>query len=479
MAKIKNPVTLSSAFKISTSTLDSLGVVDVMLDTDTQLFIDPLLLNDSQHAEMHDNASNAYKSRFEMIIKLLSKSNEKNDVPWRNAARLFKFSEISNTCLGYGASVKGSGFGTDLVSTTLDTAYQIVSLGIDDIDMFMVLALFEEGIGPDRISDMTTNIILDDLIAFTHRINSTLKLPTKDFKVAGATHNLIVNPCSGEGLILVPNDIVRDLPVAADWSDIGRVARENEELRERLNDQVGGIWARMTKAQKRTAKESALKSKEAFESVMELIKRAAPEPYDFDSDKNGEMFWTRLLESVASTYPHDLSRFANKKLTLDDVDALVEEILNQFLDLVENKGLWKELWCEENKPRKEKAAQRLLFAVAYSYCKANNLDLSPEADSGNGPVDFKLSQGFDSKVVVEIKLSTNPNVVHGYEKQLEIYKKADDTERGYFLLIDVGNLGKKYATVQRLRDEAIQDGRSASKIVYVDGNQKESASKRT
>ncbi|MEF1192101.1 hypothetical protein QTO04_22925, partial [Vibrio parahaemolyticus] len=93
--------------------------------------------------------------------------------------------------------------------------------------------------------------------------------------------------------------------------------------------------------------------------------------------------------------------------------------------------------------------------------------------------DFKLSQGFDSKVVVEIKLSTNPNVVHGYEKQLEIYKKADDTERGYFLLIDVGNLGKKYATVQRLRDEAIQDGRSASKIVYVDGNQKESASKRT
>ncbi|TOH25542.1 hypothetical protein CGI85_23730, partial [Vibrio parahaemolyticus] len=98
----------------------------------------------------HDSAAHAYKKRFETIIKLLSKSSEKNDVPWRNAARLFKFSEISNTCLGYGASVKGSGFGTDLVSTTLDTAYQIVSLGIDDIDMFMVLALFEEGIGPDR-----------------------------------------------------------------------------------------------------------------------------------------------------------------------------------------------------------------------------------------------------------------------------------------------------------------------------------------
>ncbi|TOH21632.1 hypothetical protein CGI85_25560, partial [Vibrio parahaemolyticus] len=65
MAKIKNPVTLSSAYKISTSTLESLGVVDVMLDTDTQLFIDPLLLNDSKHPEMHDSAAHAYKKRFE------------------------------------------------------------------------------------------------------------------------------------------------------------------------------------------------------------------------------------------------------------------------------------------------------------------------------------------------------------------------------------------------------------------------------
>ena len=92
--------------------------------------------------------------------------------------------------------------------------------------------------------------------------------------------------------------------------------------------------------------------------------------------------------------------------------------------MVENKGLWKELWDENGKPRKEKASQRLFFAVAYSYCKANNIDLTPEADSGNGPVDFKLSQGFDSKLVVEVKLSTNGRLVHGYEKQLEIYKKA-------------------------------------------------------
>jgi len=33
-----------------------------------------------------------------------------------------------------------------------------------------------------------------------------------------------------------------------------------------------------------------------------------------------------------------------------------------------------------------------------SYCQANNLDLSPESDAGRGPVDFKISQGFNDKI---------------------------------------------------------------------------------
>lgn len=476
MAKIKSPTSLSTAFNIDPKQLDVLGVVDVQLDVDTRLFIDPLLLFQSSHIEMSRQATVAYESRFGEIIKLLSKSKTKNDVCWKAAKKKFNFSEVSNTCLGYGASVRGSGFGPELVEATLDTAKEIIDLGIDDVDMFMALALFEDGIGPDRISDMTTNIIIDALVAFTSRVNRTLNLPTKQFKIKNQSYELVESPITGEGILLVPCDVVRALPFAADWSDIGRVARENEELREQLNQKIGGIWTSMTRKEKDQAKIAALQSKASFETLLELVQSAAPEPYDFHTDKEGEIFWRKLLTSIALNHPKDLSKFSNKKLTLDDVDAIVLEILEQFQDLIENKGLWKELWAEDGKPRKEKAAQRLLFAVAYSYCKANDLDLSPEADSGNGPVDFKLSQGFGSKVVVEIKLSTNGSVVHGYEKQLEIYKKADDTERGYFLLIDVGSIGKKYAKVQQLRDQHLQDIGVASKIIYVDGHQKASAS---
>lgn len=479
MGKIKNPATISSEFGIDVDVLDKLGVVNVLLNTDTLVFIDPLLLEDSSHKEISEGAYQSYRERFEKIIKLLSVSKAIDDVPWRNAKKLFRFSEISWTCLGYGTTVKGSGFGKDLISNTLDTAYQIVALGVDDIDLFMALALFEEGIGPDRISDMTTNIILSDLISFSDRVNQTLKIPTKQFKVGTNNYNLIVNPYSDQPLIFVPNDIVRDLPIASDWSDISRVVRENEELRERVNDHVGEIWATMTKKQKLRLKKSALRSKEAFQQVMDMIREVEPKPYDFKSDRNGESFWIELLNQIPRDYPYDLSNYASRKLNADEVVEVVNKILDQFQDLIENKGLWKELWDENGKPRKEKASQRLFFAVAYSYCKANNIDLTPEADSGNGPVDFKLSQGFDSKLVVEIKLSTNGSLVHGYEKQLEIYKKADDTDLGVFLIIDVGGLGKKYGVVQKMRNDFIKEHGKASDIWYVDGNEKASASKRT
>lgn len=479
MGKIKNPATISSEFCIDVAVLDKLGVVNVLLNTDTLVFIDPLLLEDSTHKEISIGAYQSYRERFEKIIKLLFASKAVDDVPWRNAKRLFRFSEISWTCLGYGTTIKGSGFGKDLISNTIDTASQIVALGVDDIDLFMALALFEEGIGPDRISDMTTNIILPDLISFSDRVNKTLKIPTKKFKVGTNNYNLVVNPYSDQPLIFVPNDIVRDLPIASDWSDISRVVRENEELRERVNNHVGEIWATMTKKEKQRLKKAALRSKESFQQVMDMIREVEPKPYDFKNDRNGESFWTELLNQIPRDYPYDLSNYADRKLSADEVVEVVNKILSQFQDLIEHKGLWKELWEENGKPRKEKASQRLFFAVAYSYCKANNIDLTPEADSGNGPVDFKLSQGFDSKLVVEVKLSTNGSLVHGYEKQLEIYKKADDTDLGIFLIIDVGGIGTKYDAVQKKRNDFIKEHGKASEIWYVDGNQKASASKRS
>ena len=68
--------------------------------------------------------------------------------------------------------------------------------------------------------------------------------------------------------------------------------------------------------------------------------------------------------------------------------------------------------------------------------------------------------------------------MHGYTKQLETYKKAEDTQEGIYLVIDVGSIGKKYNDIQKLQREASEAGQKFSKIYLVDGNRKASASKR-
>ncbi|WP_284892750.1 hypothetical protein [Cobetia amphilecti] len=478
MPKLKNPATVSSEFGIDISTLQTLGVLDVLLGADTPLFIDPLLLSSSAHPEINSGAVSSYEQRFERIIKLLSKSKKENDVAWKAAKKLFSFSEVGWTCLGYSSGKYGSGFGKELSDKTLDVASQIISLGVDDIDMFMALAIFEEGIGPDRISDMTTNIILHDLITFSMRINESLKIPTKTYIVDGVNYDLVENPYTEEPLIFVPNDIVRNLPIATDWSEVQAAIKENEELRDRVSGKVGELWTNVTREKKKRLKDSALSSKKSFKDLLDMLHDIPVSSYDIALDRDGNFFWKKILKDISSEYPLSLSKYSNKNLSAAEVVSVVDIIIERFQDLVENKGLWKELWESESKPRKEKASQMLFYAIAYSYCQANDLDLIPEAESGNGPVDFKISQGFEKKVLVEIKLSNNGRLVHGYEKQLEIYKKAEDTDYGVFLIIDVGGLGDKYNRVQLARDKFMEEHGKASVVRLVDGNKKESASKR-
>lgn len=64
-----------------------------------------------------------------------------------------------------------------MTGSVIQTAKEIVELGVEDPDLFVAMALFEEGFGPDRISDMTTNVILGDLLRFNARILDGLPVP--------------------------------------------------------------------------------------------------------------------------------------------------------------------------------------------------------------------------------------------------------------------------------------------------------------
>ncbi|WP_457662836.1 hypothetical protein [Sinorhizobium medicae] len=109
------------------------------------------------------------------------------------------------------------------------------------------------------------------------------------------------------------------------------------------------------------------------------------------------------------------------------------------------------------------------------FCKANNIDISPETHSGGGPVDFKFSKGYSNRLVVEIKLSKG-TVVHGYKSQLEVYKTAANTDAGLFLVVDVGGMGRKLSDIKKHQQLSREAGHTVSDIVVVDGKRKRSAS---
>jgi hypothetical protein len=97
-------------------------------------------------------------------------------------------------------------------------------------------------------------------------------------------------------------------------------------------------------------------------------------------------------------------------------------------------------------------------------------------NAGGGPVDFKFSKGHSSRVVVELKMSSG-RVVSGYQKQLEIYKKASATEAGEFVIVQTGPLGSKLREVMKMHDARVAASRPASAVHLIDARRRPSASK--
>ena len=346
MAKIKNPITLSSYYKIDKSKLDSLNIFDPTLAFDTKLAIDPLLLSKCSHPEISKEAVQQYKKHFELIIKFLINSNNIDDIAWRTARKLLEFHEIRGTCLGYGdGSIGGSGFGPSLTDRVLRLAKEIVDLGVLDPDLFPAMALFEEDIGPDRISDMTTNVIIKSLIKLNERVLKKFKLAGERFEINGTTGYLLKNPfqIKRTPIILVPKDTLSELPIAGDWESISYVASQNQALRNRVNEHIGHIWAVKAKRDKLELKKQVLYSKEAFDTLLDTIHKTPPNSYNVTSDKKGLVRWAHIAPKIANRYTLNLQEFKHPNKPAD-VYQLVLKIVEQFKHIIENHGLNKELY---------------------------------------------------------------------------------------------------------------------------------------
>lgn len=455
---------------------------DLILDTDTPLFVDPFLIfqdNGVGWAGAHEQLI----GHFDRCFKLIAEGScNPVSLQYKKALALLTFPEPREFCLGYTESgTQGSGGGEKLARLMAVAMVAAIKRGLTGLRHFEELGVLNEGIGPDRISDFTCNVLRNRFIVYTKSIAARHRLHVRPVRVPGASydptrmawrrewHDLPFNPFNRKPILLTPERFLNHLPVlnGEDWWE----NYEAEQLANDLNYEIMG------KVDKRTIVETARRN---FESVHRWIAKKEQEevhPYDTRQDPLGVHQWHSAARSYVESHPLVLAPPQDG----DDFFDVIDLVVTEFKRFIEQQGGWRLLWNDGNlKDKPEEAAQLLFMGIARNYCKANNIVVDREVELGRGPVDFKFSNGYARRALLEIKKLHNGKFWNGLRYQLPSYLESDDCGHGWYVAVRYRNGGasKRWARdLPIIVRETAQRTRKNLRLRVLDATPKESASR--
>ncbi len=456
-------------FEVSEFEYKKTGAFNPVIGLDSLFFVDPLLLSKTKIPEFK-NAQEEVRKYFANIITLVRSGNKSAR---EKAHKMLTLREVKGVSIGYGSETDdGSAIGPELANRLLNTAEELIGIGVQDPAIFEIMGLFEEDFGPDRLSDALIRILLNRVYKYSERI--TKELGIKDTcTINGYEHSytLAQHPLKNNPLLFIPEGILRDLPVANSFDEISLISSFNEELRTKFNAILASIFAGGTgkRPKKSAIKRYLLENGDYIKTIVDVYQRCAPNPYDFEKDPIGRYRWKETAENLVQASP---AIVPTRPIDLADV---VRVVIEAFKSGIETKGWWKSLYREDGSPLNESHARRLFYAAALIYCRWSDVDITPESNAGQGPVDFKLSRG-NQKIVVEIKL-TSGNVRQGYEKQTRIYEKSEDAQASYFVVVQVTEASKVLEEVLKMEEVEEKNGQKHPTVIVINGREKPSASK--
>ena len=444
--------------------LEEEGIFDLVLNKDAPYFINIKRLAVSSEKEFADSYAKIQEF-FRQIYKLLSKAKDKDSRLYKEAENRFQLHEINNLGLGYSKGINGNAFGKELIKNIVSDAKEIIDAGNSDLELFELIGLFTDKVGPDRLSDMYSNLILGDIREYTLNKYKVLGISKENFPNEKFEEGFLINPYKKKPVLLLPKSILQDLPIAEEWEDVDYVYTKNQVIRNEINRVVADEWTEMTVSEKKKfVKENVMKQKNVFDALIREYKEFTVVEYDFKEDPVGFYIITQNLDKIDIGKLDLESTYSPKDIVL--------KICEKFKDLVENNALSKLLYDNNGKSRGEKSAQLLFYGIASSFCEANNIDCSPELNSGRGNIDFKFSKGYTDKIIVEMKLTSNQQLVHGLTVQIMEYAKAEKTDKLIYLVIDDSNNEKRIEKMYK----AYNDMKIKSDLIFVDAIPKASAS---
>ena len=142
---------------------------DVLLTQDTRLYVDPFRVNvdhDPQWTGAHDHLLKF----FGMVLSYVKEAGGNTASPaWMKAASLLVFPEpvLSRHVRQLDERLR---LRKGLAGNMLIAARTAVARGVDKLDHIETLVLLSGGIGFDRISDMTCNVLKSYFIRYTQEV---------------------------------------------------------------------------------------------------------------------------------------------------------------------------------------------------------------------------------------------------------------------------------------------------------------------
>jgi hypothetical protein len=215
----------------------------------------------------------------------------------------------------------------------------------------------------------------------------------------------------------------------------------NNELRSRLNF----YFSRNLPEPKYTkkGKEIAPSKKDIAAAVITVAKKY-PELLDYyikykeEHCKDAQSISEERVQEVQNLFVERLSGFIHylsneTKFYKKSGDTLAEsyERVRFLKNVIENKDGYR-IFYHNDEPIKRESDVQIMFRL--TWC-ASSSAVTREANDGRGSADFIISRGKIDKTIVEVKLASNKKLSQNLENQVEIYKKAHDTDKSIKVIV--------------------------------------------
>ncbi|MDD5165439.1 MAG: hypothetical protein PHG25_02795 [Candidatus Pacebacteria bacterium] len=483
---MRQTIALSAHVEIDPEVLKDKGILDVILGVDTPYFIDPRLVFLKDKKGIFLNASKKIECYFSDLIRVIKNSEDSPQLQ-KKAIEMVAAKEPKGLSIGYGNKTDtGPAVPESVARKIVFTIAELIKVGIDDPELVEIMVLFIDGYGPDSISDLVSYILYDDLCKFTQEVCNDLNIETKEYSINNAVYFLPKHPFKQHQIVFVPLDYVSALPLAYDWNSVQDAAAYNDKLRKDFSGIILPVIKEQIKKLTSLSSEEKNKFKETFKKLLKIYKDKKLESYDTDIDERGYYVSKSAIENYANKFSAQQKNISS----VDEMKDFVRDVILSFKRHIEDMGNSNLLYHrtknhapKKDKPHREDVPQMIFNGIADVHCSYTNIPHARESKLSTGPIDFWFAKARDSKVLVEIKKSTN-NLIRGYTRQLSKYEKGELSCYSFYVVLKVKEEKtsklKLVTNIEELENkykENIKNGIKTPEVIIIDGLVYDSPSK--